>query len=112
MALSRGSKLNVTRTGQREAAPSHFADEILDRYVRGDVHEPDQSTIEEHLLFCGACAGRAEELRAASKIMQMAAEELSGKPKENSESEQHRLADVTNSRDVRPFTVIPGGRKP
>lgn len=49
-------------------------DDLVMRYVTGDLTEPDQSTFEDHLFACDTCLARVERYQAAQQAL--AAREL------------------------------------
>jgi anti-sigma factor RsiW len=42
----------------------HISDHDLERYHLGMITEPELAPLEEHILACPECAGRAEEAAA------------------------------------------------
>lgn len=53
-------------------------DDLVMRYVTGDLAEPDQSTFEDHLFDCDTCLARVERYQAAQQVL--AARELPSMP--------------------------------
>jgi hypothetical protein len=52
---------------------SHIADEILERYDLNLIwHEPELTTLEQHLLWCQDCITRAEATHQYVHVMRLA----------------------------------------
>jgi hypothetical protein len=55
------------RTG--ESGISHQTDDALELYALGRLPEPQVAVVEEHLLICGACQERLDEVEAFALAM-------------------------------------------
>lgn len=52
----------------------HISDHDLERYYLGMVkHEGELAALEEHILACGLCAGRVDEVQDYVDAMRVAA---------------------------------------
>lgn len=78
----------------RATANGHVNEEILELYAMGRLGEPKLGSVEEHLLLCGYCQDRLDEIDGFVKVFRQASRQMSETAREPAKEKRDETARV------------------